>query len=287
MACVGGLNGAVKCSGRLRDGAPAANLKKRIFSPWSHKGRDIFFFPFLASQFLLPTEPSASSSSSRPRLPEDDFAASTPPRCRHCEPYMPMANACTRLRTSRVSARETVRQREKARQQRGKGGWKSMRPRADFTPPPGANTDYCCCFAAFFFFPSFPAGRRSSRPGSKRARTRLRYESVTRVTLSDAVFPFFFSFFPALTAVCTKFKSGVCKTAGECITPPFYGRSQDRRLRRPSRKRHICRPNLFSPPLVAGVLAAGTPARTPDHAGGGGEAALRDGDGINPALIAA
>lgn len=76
-----------------------------------------------------------------------------------------------------------------------------------------------------------------------------------------------FFLLPALTGVCTKFKSGVCKTAGECITPRFYSRSQDRRFRGPSSNRHICRPNLFSPP-AAGVLAAGTPARTPDHARG-------------------
>lgn len=119
----------------------------------------------------------------------DDFAASLFHLWLLCEPYMPMATVHTvysLLHTSCVCARETVRPQEMVRHQRGKRGWKSMQPRADFTLSPRADTDYCCCFV--FFFSSFPAGGRSSRAGSKCARACLRYELGTRVTLSDAVF---------------------------------------------------------------------------------------------------
>lgn len=85
----------------------------------------------------------------------DDFAASLFHLWLLCEPYMPMATVRTvysLLHTSCVCGRETVRPQEMVRHQRGKRGWKSMQPRADFTLSPRADTDYCCCFVFFFFF---------------------------------------------------------------------------------------------------------------------------------------
>lgn len=166
MACVGGLNAAAKCSGRLRDGAPEANLKKLIFAVVSQRQGRVFLFLYL--RFSHRTSWRAQPAPDRVcwrRL----CCVFIPPCCLLCEPYMPVATArCSLLTTahvSRVCARETVRPRETVRHQRGKRGWKSMQPRADFTLSPRADNDYCCC-SVFFFFLHCLQAEGQAEPGA-------------------------------------------------------------------------------------------------------------------------